>query len=152
MNKEKISARIREIIDKNSTGNISRFAKAANLDIRTVHRYATGESTPTGEALIKIAKTAHVSTDWILTGGLFGTNANEDGNEHRRPYGEHPIDVDALKTCIKMLDEHLTKKGKTLNLDAKAQLIALLYEELLEQEKKEIREDRLNRYIDLAAA
>jgi len=145
MNKGKISARIREIIDKHSSGNISRFAKAADLDIRTVHRYATGESTPTAEALIKIAETADVSTDWILKGVSFGINANKGG-------GEHPIDVDALKTCIKMLDIHLTKKGKTLNLDARAQLIALLYEELLEQEKKEIREDRLNRYIDLAAA
>jgi len=150
--KEEIANRIKELVEWKTKGNISAFARAAEVENATLHRWISAERKLPAEAAVKIAKAGGVTTDWLLTGEETNEHKPFAVHEHPNHYGQPKIDLEALKTCIKTVDAHLEKKGKTLSLDAKAQLIALLYEELLEQEKKEIREDKLDRYIDLAAA
>ena len=42
------------------------MAELANLNVRQVSRYESGETEPTGEILVRIADVFHVSVDYLL--------------------------------------------------------------------------------------
>jgi transcriptional regulator with XRE-family HTH domain len=60
--------RISQLVESKTSGNWRRYAIEAGLNPSTLQRAKNGSSVPTGETLLRIAKCAGVSVDWLLTG------------------------------------------------------------------------------------
>ena len=64
--KESVAARIRELLQRQSEGNQSEFARRCGLDRMDVYRYVRAENMPGAEHLARIAQACSVSVDWNL--------------------------------------------------------------------------------------
>jgi len=60
-----ITARIKEVVGENGAA----FARQAKLTDAALRKYLKGTAMPGAEAIIRIARAAGVTTDWLLTGG-----------------------------------------------------------------------------------
>lgn len=69
------------------------FAKKLGLPQNTYHRYEKGERVPDIKALIKIAKSLHMSADDLL--GLGAAHYESNGKNHSGRNGTTPDEKDA---------------------------------------------------------
>lgn len=60
-----IARRIRTICDREQV-SVSEFARRCQLSTASAHHWARGEYAPGSYAIYAIAKTYHVSADWLL--------------------------------------------------------------------------------------
>lgn len=62
------------------------------------------------------------------------------------------IDLDALRTCIKVVENFLTNRNYEINSDIKAEIIAVCYEEIMESEAGELPDARIGRFLKLKSS
>jgi Bacteriophage CI repressor helix-turn-helix domain len=117
------------------------LAKAAGLSDETLYAYRRKGTDPVRGNLIKIAVAAGVSVEWLAT-------------------GKDPIGWDAqrLREVIEGVENHLRSQRLKMKVRDKAELIALVYEEIAEQEHQQIgeaaepRPERILRLVEKRAA
>ena len=63
--KERFKERLKEIIGQ---GSIKAFAREAGASDGTIHNYLSGDSLPTLEKLVSMARVAGVKVEWLATG------------------------------------------------------------------------------------
>ncbi|WP_386691529.1 MULTISPECIES: helix-turn-helix domain-containing protein [unclassified Lonepinella] len=60
-----IKERLRVLIETQNT-SVKRFAELADIPLRSIHNYLSGEREPSAEVLIKIANITNVNLNWLL--------------------------------------------------------------------------------------
>lgn len=115
-----VANRLRDV-RKNFGLSQSEMAQRLETPYRTYQAYEQGAQVPKLALLEKLAVEG-VSIDWLLTGG---------GEMQRRGLSEegaHYLHTETLKNCIVAVEEILQEMGWTMTADARAALIALVFE------------------------
>lgn len=126
---------------KDLRGSLSQteMAKQFQLPFRTYFNYESGLRIPPALVLNSIANKYDVTVDWILTGQ----------SQVRQPY---PVNVDLIKDVIIKVEEIFNTHRLHLSPEKKAELIVLLYEELLEDESNKLLiSDKVLKLVKLAS-
>lgn len=136
----KLGTRIASIAD--TTGGKRALAAAIGVHETQLYRYIRGENEPTAALMVLIARAAGVNLEWLATG---------DGPMR---VGEGavvaPLDRELLCLVIEEIERLLNDVNGELEPEKKAELIALIYEEVREQEGK-VDRARVLRLIKLAS-
>jgi len=145
--KEKAAFIRRLEIAAKRVGSFYALAKQLGVTEQTLHNYRTRGSNPSRGSdpsrrmLIQIADAAGVSVEWLATG-------------KDRP----ALDVERLREVIEGVEDHFGARWLTLAVHKKAGLISEIYEEITEQENKQIeqpvepRPKRILRLVEKLAA
>jgi len=104
---------------------------------------------------IEFAKKYNVSLDYLLDDAVnpdHGPLSIKESGREGESAKKTQINEGILTDAIKVTEEWLTEKKLAMNPGKKAQLIALLYEEIVEQEDNELAQRTIERFCKLAAA
>lgn len=135
-----LAERIREIRQKRGLSQAA-FAGMLGVTQRTFSRYELGQSSPDARIVVEICRFAGVTADWLLFGSASGASAARDG-----------IDRQLLAQIIETVDEVLPEMGKAPGPADRADIIAGLYQLLLEDREAGTRPAVILRYIRGALA
>lgn len=137
---DSLAKRIRHCADLVGSGDA--LAQKAAIPRRTLETYLSGEAEPKASRLVSIARAAGINLEWLATG---------DGPMR---VGEGavvaPLDRELLCLVIEEIEQLLNDVNGELEPEKKAELIALIYEEVREQEGK-VDRARVLRLIKLAS-
>jgi transcriptional regulator with XRE-family HTH domain len=119
------------------------LARMLGIAISTLNKYERGHRTPDGRLLAKITETLHCDPAWLLTG-------EGEGTVTLRKAGRDELEL--LKEVITTVEDIFAREGTVLKPGKKAELVTLLYEELLDDVgKKTELEAKALKLIRLAA-
>lgn len=118
------------------------FARKARIDEKSLRKYMAGETVPSFEAAFGISEAAGVSLMWLAT----GTGSMRGSQEVMVA----PLDRELLRLVIEEVEQLLVDVNGDLEPEKKAELIALIYEEVREQEGT-VDRARVLRLIKLAS-
>ncbi|MEJ2184164.1 MAG: helix-turn-helix domain-containing protein [Nitrospirota bacterium] len=127
--------RLKEAMDRKGM-NQYQLARAIDAPVTTVNSWFTGKAEPRPEYLQRIVRELNVSPAWLLFG--------EAGLRY---------DPDILRSVIRAVEELERMEGLDIRPEKKAELVTILYEESLEEEKgvqTEEVQDMMHRLLRLA--
>lgn len=111
-------------------GGKRELSKMIDISEPQLHRIISGESQAKVETVAQIAAAAGVSLAWLVAG-----EDGKDIQEERAAYAAGAaLIVDRLVDSIMVVEEVLEEKQLYLRPLKKAQLVAIIYEELLKEE------------------
>lgn len=123
-------------------GSGERLSQISAIPRRTLESYLSGQSEPNVSRLVALAEAVGVSVEWLATGeGEMMRDARDEPPafdvglplpQHR---GAASVDTALLKLCVEELEDHLDRKRLQLSATKKAEVISLLYEISIEEEK-----------------
>jgi transcriptional regulator with XRE-family HTH domain len=136
--KMSIGDRIKEVRD-----NVSRDAFAPPLGVtrNSIQRYETNERKPGANFIESICKAYKINADWLIFG---------KGPKYTDQLPVAEVDQDTLIAVISSLEEALEANNKKMEPDKKAEVIAMLYEIITEEERRGEGVATLGRLIKLA--
>lgn len=140
------SKRIKVLVER--AGSAEKLAKKAGISARVIGKYLNGDSDPSRTRLIRLAKVAEVSLEWLATG-----SGNMIIEAERLCSLSAKIDEGILEEVIEAIEEYLSEAQKCLAPGKKAQLAGALYEMYAEEKEKGKALDKAKviRLIKLAA-
>lgn len=117
--KTELGQRLRNI--RMSNGNLDReeFSKFLGINSKTLGNYERGDSAPDANTLALYQKLYGVNINWLVTG-----KGNMLLNDETTSV---PINLEQLRAAISAIEEGLNRSKKTINPDAKADLIIIAY-------------------------
>ena len=126
-----IGTRIAECADK--VGGKKRLAELSGIKETQLYRYIGGHNSPTAGPLIRIARSASVTLDWLMTGE------------------SQTLDVDLLEVVIEAVEEAVASSGKELTPSKRAKICSLIYEQYCDDGPEAVDPARVLRLITVAA-
>lgn len=131
-----------------SVGGKRELSKLIDISEPQLHRIISGESQAKVETIAQIAAAAGVSLAWLVAGEE--GEPGRDVQEARAPYAAAaPLHIGHLTDSIMVVEELLEEKRLYLQPPKKAQLVAIIYEELLKEEG-DIKKERVLNLVKLA--
>lgn len=131
------------------------FGKAVGGSKPGIQDNEKGKTLPGGKVLFGFVK-AGINVNWVLTGegpmllADLGTNALDAGTS--RPWkAAEPFNPAVLEDVIQGLEKVLSDAGRVLPPAKKAEVIALLYQEIAEIEDAESRRNRVLHLVRLVS-
>lgn len=124
------------------------FATKCGCTVRTLENNEGGANEAKAgliEAFVRLG----INANWLLTGD--GPMRLSGLQERAGTPAPAALDVAALKTVMKLLDEELARKHARLDPDRKAEVVALLYEEAVAESEEEPRRGRVLHLLRLVA-
>jgi transcriptional regulator with XRE-family HTH domain len=116
--------------------------------------YEAGTHFPKDHALARIAEVLDTSVDWLMRGPAAKAETLADGGESAEPERTarlRGLDADVLVGVVVAVEEYLEREGIRLKPEKKAELVVLLYQDMVEKEEGEqLDQARLTRMIKLA--
>jgi transcriptional regulator with XRE-family HTH domain len=133
-----IGERIKEV-----RGSLSRdvFAEQMGVVRNTVQRYEMYGTRPHIDFIESICKAYKINADWLIFG---------KGPKYTDQLPVAEVDQDTLIAVISSLEEALEANNKKMEPDKKAEVIAMLYEIITEEERRGEGVATLGRLIKLA--
>lgn len=98
----------------NKLGSIKKLSSVANVSEGVIKNYLSGQTEPTRKKIIALASAGEVNIGWLLTGK---GSAEKDLNS-----------IDIIKDIIVIAEEYLEESGEILSYKQKADLVALSYD------------------------
>lgn len=127
---EHFICRIQQIVD--IVGGPSAMSEKSGLARRTINAYMAGETDPSRERILALAKASGVRPEWLLTGE--DPQKIGDPPKHSRP--QSSVDVRLLASCINLVDQVILETRRTLNPERKGRLIAEVYDLSVRQKER----------------
>jgi transcriptional regulator with XRE-family HTH domain len=132
------------------------FAEKANISKSYTTYLLSGDpkkGLPSDRVLQDIAEATGTTVQWLKTGeGKMFANHDQVPDRPGHPYGIDPRATKLLRKVITAVERYLDSENLELEPDKKAELITILYEDLLKDESKEAElEDTIARLAKLAA-
>jgi hypothetical protein len=131
----------------------SQVAESLKISLGALSNHKTRRSIPY-DALSTFCDDEGLSFDWLLTGeGPKRRAAIDVAHEQAAIYGMAArLDLGLLKDVITEVERDLERRGTRLSPEKKAEVIALIYEEIAEDEdKKAAMEEKIVKLIRLAS-
>lgn len=128
-------------------GGATIMAEKAEVSGSVLRKWRSGQSDPSRTNLVKMARAAGVSLEWLATG-----EGDPDDGVSTTPAEatQVPPDLDSLEEVTTKVLELLEKHRPDVSTRAKARIVRLVYEFYLRQGKP-MDESSLNNVIELAA-
>lgn len=120
------------------------FARWLAMHKNTLARYERGERMPDANFLLALNVATGANPAWVLLGDEGGPVRVRDGVKIA------PLDRDALRDVIQVVEEFLQERKLALEPTKKAELLVLIYEDIREQDGK-VDRARVIRLVNLAA-
>lgn len=135
-----VGRRIREV--RVSAGlNGEEFGEKIGVGKGAVSTYEIGESFPRWETLNRIADLAGRDFNWLLAGEASGA----------APGGPAALDEEVLADVIQGIEEGLEGLGLRIPPPKKAELVALLYDMMIEEAGKKPKKSQIEKILRLVA-
>jgi transcriptional regulator with XRE-family HTH domain len=115
-------------------GSGDELSRRTGIPRRTLENYLSGRSEPKAVNLEQICRVVGVNGHWLLTGD--GPELVKD-LESNATESSSPVDVELLGLVIARLEKEIATRGARPAPAKKAELIALLYDYMVETGKKE---------------
>lgn len=128
-------------------GGSTKMAGIAGVSTSVLSKWRRGESDPSRARLVKMARAAGVSVQWLATGE--GSPDQGAAAPTAKP-GRPDIDLDTLEEVVVKVLALLDQRRPDLSAKARARIVRLVYEFYINQEKP-MDEASLNNVIELAA-
>lgn len=142
-NSDQFTDRLKVVI--HALGGVASAARTAGVAESTVRKWRDGESDPQRQYMAPLAAAAGVSLAWLVAG-----EDGKDIQEERALYeAGAPLIIDRLVDSIMVVEEVLDENNLYLRPLKKAQLVAIIYEELLKEES-EVEKGKLLNLVKLA--
>jgi len=119
-----ITERLRELQGNKSLRD---FAEEVDINQSTLHNYLRGR-TPPANIVAHICRQLFVNPEWLLLGT--GPKFSDE------PGAAGPLNLDLMREVIETVEEKFQKEDLHLPPKKKAELITLLYEEIVQGEAK----------------
>lgn len=119
------------------------LAGIINISQSALSDIENGHNKPSADTIASIVKNTDIDTYWLLTG---------EGKMLRTETSKKlsPLNSDLLKKVIKTVEDISIERNLSLRSTNKAELVILLFEELLEDETKRLNlEERILRLMKL---
>jgi transcriptional regulator with XRE-family HTH domain len=128
-------ARLKRAVGERSYTSV---AREVGVKPHTFWGYVNGVSLPSFDVLVRIADFLDVTLDWLIRG--------------KEAPAVMPYDAETLQGVVAALEEHMAGEKIKLKPGKKAEVVALLYEDIMEAEepKPEIR-GRVIKFTKLAS-
>ncbi|MEJ2697981.1 MAG: helix-turn-helix domain-containing protein [Candidatus Sulfobium sp.] len=148
-------AGISEIIDRMKEGfgyhTDTKVASALGISKANLSNYKKSGTIPY-EALSRFSEQTNCSLDWLLFGIGSRLRGGSGASGLQESVSLTPRARNLLKKVVASVEKYLNSENLDLNPDKKAELIAILYEDLLKDESKEAEMDKtIARLAGLAA-
>jgi transcriptional regulator with XRE-family HTH domain len=127
-------------------GGTTKMAEMAGVSTSVLSKWRRGESDPSRSRLVKMARAAGVSVEWLAT----GEGGPDQGATAPTELGKPDIDLDTLEEVAVKVLALLEQRRPDLSTKARARIVRLVYEFYIKQEKP-MDEASLNNVIELAA-
>lgn len=137
---ERISLAIRR------TGGAKKMAEKTGMSTSVLRSWRAEKSDPSRTSLVKVARAAGVSLEWLAT----GEGDPDKGAGEPVGLGEGDVDLDALEDVAVRVLTLLEQRRPDLSARARARIVRLVYEFYIRQEKP-MDEASLDNVIELAA-
>ena len=114
-------------------GGKKRLAELSGISESMLYRYLNLDSAPTAGPLIRIARSAGVTLDWLMTGE------------------ERTLDIELLEVVVEAVDEALAASNKELPAAKRAKIYSLLYEQFRNGGAESVDRATVLKLVDVAA-
>jgi len=122
------------------------MSEKTGMSTSVLRSWRAEKSDPSRTSLVKVARAAGVSVEWLAT----GEGGPDQGAVAPTELGKPDIDLDALEEVAVKVLALLEKRRPDLSTKARARIVRLVYEFYIKQEKP-MDEASLNNVIELAA-
>lgn len=127
-------------------GGAKKLADMTGMSTSVLRSWRAEKSDPSRTSLIKVARAAGVSVEWLAT----GEGDPDQGAAAPTGLGAPDISLDALEEVVEKVLALLDQRRPDLSAKARARIVRLVYEFSIRQEKP-LDEASLNNLIELAA-
>jgi len=127
-------------------GGAKKMSEKTGMSTSVLRSWRAEKSDPSRTSLVKVARAAGVSVEWLAT----GEGGPDQGAVAPTELGKPDIDLDALEEVAVKVLALLEKRRPDLSTKARARIVRLVYEFYIKQEKP-MDEASLNNVIELAA-
>jgi transcriptional regulator with XRE-family HTH domain len=130
-----LGARIEQLADL--LGGKKELARLANVSEVQIYRYINGENVPNVNVIVKLARAAGVSIEWLATGDTPGgeTGIQETASSYVLDRGErtreYVIDRSLLAHVVSALENYLEKEVLELPARDRADIISEIYADVV---------------------
>ena len=139
---ERISLAIRK------AGGATKLAEKTGMSTSVLRSWRSEKSDPSRTSLVKVARAADVSLEWLAT----GEGSPDQGAEVRsqRPSGSKEMDLELLESVARAAFKELNRRKIHLDPDGLARLVRVLYRHF-SSKGEQPDHDTVSNIIDLAA-
>lgn len=127
-------------------GGAKKLADMTGMSTSVLRSWRAEKSDPSRTSLIKVARAAGVSVEWLAT----GEGGPDQGAAAPTGLGAPDTSLDALEEVVEKVLALLDQRRPELSAKARARIVRLVYEFSIRQEKP-LDEASLNNVIELAA-
>jgi|GEM_PF-2949323 len=133
-----------------SVGQLNILSEKTGIPVRTISNYLSGRNDVKTGALVKIAKTAGVTVEWLATGEGKPHKPDEEEDCLSDEYiKKNYIRLDNVKAAALAFHTHIKKTKQKIPPEKAADIIVLLAQIAAEDDDENVDETNLVRLIDL---
>ncbi|WP_165495671.1 helix-turn-helix domain-containing protein [Marinobacter halodurans] len=129
-------------------GGTTKMARMAGVSTSVLSKWRRGESDPSRSRLVKMARAASVSIEWLATGE--GSLDHVAGVQPQRAAGPQEMDLELLENVARAAFQELERRDINLAPDGLARLVRVLYRHFASKGDQPDH-DTVSNIIDLAA-